>query len=91
MLYTGMIDRAHVRKPKYNPNLSLTPRQIETLKWVCEDFSNKQIAVQMGITVKTVEKHREIVSKRTDTHSPIALYRWAMMHGVVEPPQRLDK
>jgi DNA-binding NarL/FixJ family response regulator len=90
MLYAGTMDRAHVRKSNHNSN-RLTPRQIETLKWACKDFSNKQIAVQMGITVKTVEKHREIVSKRTDTHSPIALYRWAMMHGVVEPPQRVDK
>jgi len=42
-----------------SPPDALTPRQREILQLIAEGFANKQIAGELGLSVKTVEKHRQ--------------------------------
>ena len=67
----------------------LTPREREVLQLVTEGFANKQIAGELGIAVKTVEKHREHLMSKLDIHDTATLTRYAISAGIVESSVQL--
>lgn len=69
----------------------VTERRMQTLVLICEGLSHKQIAPILGISIKTVEKHRGELNRRANVHCGIDLYKWAVAHGYVDAPARLDK
>ena len=65
----------------------LTPRQREVLKGIAEGRSTKQIAADLGLSVKTVETHRAQIMERLGIRDVAGLVRYAMRTGLV-PPER---
>jgi DNA-binding NarL/FixJ family response regulator len=65
----------------------LTPRQREVLKGIAEGRSTKQIAGDLGLSVKTVETHRAQIMERLGIRDVAGLVRYAMRTGIV-PPER---
>ena len=66
----------------------LTARETEVLKLIAEGYRNKQIADLLGISVKTVERHRANLMKKLDLHSGPALTTFAMQKGLICAEQR---
>jgi DNA-binding NarL/FixJ family response regulator len=62
----------------------LTSRECEVLQLIAEGHLNKQIAVVLGISIKTVEKHRQHLMNKLNIHEIAGLTRYAIAHGVVE-------
>ena len=62
----------------------LTSRQTEVLQLVAEGYANKQIAALLFISIKTVEKHRQLLMDKLNIHNISALTRYAVSRGVVE-------
>jgi DNA-binding NarL/FixJ family response regulator len=62
----------------------LTSREMEVLQLIAEGFANKQIAGELGLSVKTVEKHRQAVMKKLDIHDIAGLVRHAVNKGIIE-------
>ena len=56
----------------------LTARQAEVLQLIADCFSNKEIGAELGISVKTVEKHRQQVMNKLGIHETAGLTRYAM-------------
>src|SRR5438105_8414128 len=65
-------------------NADLTSREAEVLQLIAEGFSNKQIAGELGISIKTVEKHRQQVMNKLNIHDVAGLTRYAISKGLVE-------
>ena len=63
----------------------LTPREREVLQLVAEGFTNKAIAEELIISVKTVEKHRANVMSKLDASDLPTLIRKALRHGLIFP------
>lgn len=63
----------------------LTPRQREVLKRVAEGRSTKEIAFDLGLSVKTVETHRAQIMERLGIRDVAGLVRYAMRTGLVPP------
>lgn len=61
----------------------LTPRESEILKLVVEGYLNKQIASELGLSIKTVEQHRARVMEKTEAGSLADLVRMAIAVGVI--------
>jgi DNA-binding NarL/FixJ family response regulator len=70
------------------PLTRLTNREREVLLYIAEGFSNKEIACQLNIGVRTVETHRERIMRKLDIHSIAGLTRFAIQQGLVSlmPP-----
>lgn len=68
---------------------SLTSREMETLQLIAEGKANKEMAAILGISLKTVEKHREHVMRKLDLHDTAALTRYAISTGVIESSVQL--
>jgi DNA-binding NarL/FixJ family response regulator len=62
---------------------SLTDREKQVLKLVAEGHTNKEIADQLGISVKTAMSHREHVMLKLQVHNRTELVRFALRHGVI--------
>jgi DNA-binding NarL/FixJ family response regulator len=62
----------------------LTSREAEVLQLVAEGFANKQIAVELSISIKTVEKHRQQAMNKLNIHDIARLTRYALSRGWVE-------
>ena len=62
----------------------LTSREAEVLQLIAEGFSNKQIAGELSISIKTVEKHRQQVMNKLNIHEVAGLTRYAITKGIVE-------
>jgi DNA-binding NarL/FixJ family response regulator len=72
-----------------SPLRSLTARETEVLKLIAEGYKNRQIADLLGISVKTVERHRANLMKKLDLHSGATLTAFALEKGLVCSEQRL--
>jgi DNA-binding NarL/FixJ family response regulator len=70
------------RHKKITPGL--TSREIEILQLIAEGLANKQAAAELGISIKTVEKHRQHLMSKLDIHDTAGLTRYAINAGVVE-------
>ncbi len=62
----------------------LTMRGKEVLQLVAEGYPNRQIATILGISIKTVEKHRQYLMNSLGIHDIAGLTRYAVTHGIVE-------
>jgi DNA-binding NarL/FixJ family response regulator len=62
----------------------LTPREAQVLQLVAEGSANKQIAADLGISIKTVEKHRQQLMDKLNIHETAGLTRYAIATGVIE-------
>lgn len=62
----------------------LTSREVEVLQLVAEGLANKQVAAELGISVKTVEKHRQRLMEKLKIHDTAGLTRYAIAAGVIE-------
>jgi len=71
-------------KPASGPEVELTLREAEVLQLIAEGFANKQIAAELGLSVKTVEKHRQQVMNKLNIHDTASLVRHAAAKGIIE-------
>lgn len=62
----------------------LTSREMEVLQLIAEGKANKETALELGIGMKTVEKHREHLMEKLDIHDTAGLTRYAISTGVIE-------
>jgi DNA-binding NarL/FixJ family response regulator len=77
-------------KPLRKHTEQLTTRELEVLQLVAEGSVNKQIAAELGISIKTVEKHRQQVMNKLNIHDVAGLTRYAIARGIIESTPRLD-
>jgi DNA-binding NarL/FixJ family response regulator len=66
------------------PRSPLTNREAEVLQLVAEGAANKQVAAELGISIKTVEKHRQQLMDKLNIHDTAGLTRHAIATGVIE-------
>jgi len=81
-----LLDRNGLSK---NESVRLTSRESEVLQLVAEGSANKQIAGELGISIKTVEKHRQHLMNKLGIHDTAGLTRHAIASGVIESGVRL--
>lgn len=62
----------------------LTPREMEVLQLIAEGSANKETASTLGISIKTVEKHRSHLMEKLDIHDTAGLTRHAIATGIIE-------
>ena len=61
----------------------LSPREREVLRYIAEGSSNRETAAALGISVRTVETHRDSLMKKLGIHSVAGLTRIALRCGLV--------
>lgn len=67
----------------------LTSREMEVLQLIAEGKANKETAAELGIGIKTVEKHREHLMEKLNIHDTAGLTRYAISAGIIESSVQL--
>lgn len=67
----------------------LTDRERQTLNMILAGRSNKEIAEGLGISVKTVDKHRTSLMQKLKVHSVPQLIARALKEGLIDPSKEL--
>jgi DNA-binding NarL/FixJ family response regulator len=62
----------------------LSPRELEVLQLVAEGGASKEVAAELGISVKTVEKHRHNLMQKLRLYNTAGLTRYAIAQGIIE-------
>ncbi|HEX5434309.1 MAG: response regulator [Candidatus Angelobacter sp.] len=79
--------RSRVRDTRMRPRIStLTPREREILKLLAEGNSVKEIAVILGLSVKTVEAHKFNLMRKLDIHNKAQLVTYAIQKKIIKIP-----
>jgi DNA-binding NarL/FixJ family response regulator len=82
--------RDHYQKPDKAGGLlvkkatGLTARELEVIQLVAEGQPNKQVAAELNISIKTVEKHRQHLMDKLNIHDTAGLTRYAISQGIIE-------
>jgi two-component system response regulator NreC len=66
------------------PSDPLTPRERQVLQLVAEGKTTKEIAVVLGVSVKTAESHRTRLMEKLDVHETASLVRYAIRTGLIQ-------
>jgi DNA-binding NarL/FixJ family response regulator len=66
-----------------NEEAHLTAREIEIVKLIEKEMSNKEIAGQLFLSERTVETHRKNIFRKTKTNSVIGLIKYAYEHKLI--------
>jgi DNA-binding NarL/FixJ family response regulator len=80
----GYLDKKFKKRESDLPQGRLTPRQREIVQLLAEGKSSKEVAVALGLSVKTAETHRANIMRRLDCHSVSELVRYAVRNNIIE-------
>jgi len=73
------------RKGRINKKAAhLTSREVEVLQLIAEGKANKETASELGISIKTIEKHRQTLMEKLNIHDTASLTRYAISAGIIE-------
>jgi two-component system, NarL family, nitrate/nitrite response regulator NarL len=70
-------------RKKENEEAHLTGREVEIIRLIEKEYSNKQIAETLFISERTVETHRKNIFRKTNTGSVIGLVKYAYEHRLI--------
>lgn len=80
-----MMQFSQLRKEmKKGSAIALSPREKEVLKLILEDKSNKDIAEELHISVRTVETHKQNLISKTGANSVAGLVVFALKNNIGE-------
>src|SRR5215212_5122531 len=82
-LVRDYLDRAS--RGETTPEDPLSPRELEVVKLIAEGFTSEEIAGQLFISKKTVDRHRANVLEKLGMRNRVELTRYAIRRGLVEP------
>ena len=63
----------------------LTAREVEVLTLIAEGRTSREIAEELVISAKTVDRHRENIMNKLDIHSRVELVKYAIKRGLIQP------
>jgi DNA-binding NarL/FixJ family response regulator len=63
----------------------LSPRELEVLKLIAEAFTSDQIARELSISRRTVDRHRENILAKLGMRDRVELTRYAIRRGLIDP------
>jgi DNA-binding NarL/FixJ family response regulator len=66
------------------PDKLLTDRELQIVKLIVQEFSNKQIAGQLFISERTVETHRKNIFRKTETNNIVGLIKFAYNNKLID-------
>ncbi|MDH7486631.1 MAG: response regulator transcription factor [Anaerolineae bacterium] len=84
LLRSLLLETEKAAASERRPVEALTPRETEVLKLIVQGYTNRQIAEELCISVRTVEGHRANLSEKLGLRSRVELVRYAREHGLIE-------
>lgn len=62
----------------------LSRREVEIVQWICKEYSNKEIAEKLFISVNTVDAHRKNIYLKLGVNNMAGVVKFALQHGLIK-------
>src|SRR6266851_4983666 len=82
----GFLKNGSQPEPPENSRARPTPREVQVIRLVAEGKANKEIAAELGITLRTAETHRAKIMLKLGMHSLAELIHYAIRNKIVSAP-----
>jgi DNA-binding NarL/FixJ family response regulator len=82
----GFLKTRNQPDPREHSQARPTPREVEIIRFLAEGKANKEIAAELGITIRTVETHRAKIMLKLGLHSLAELIHYAIRHEIFSTP-----
>ena len=76
-----LLDR--INQGDHDPYDGLTSRERQVLQLIAESKTNREIAKQLGLSIKTVDTHRSHLMRKLGIHDQTSLVKYALRRGIV--------
>jgi DNA-binding NarL/FixJ family response regulator len=76
----NMIAQSKYSPYRNQPVKKLSQREKEVIQLICEQYSNKEIAAALGLSIRTIEDHREKIQKKIDARNSVGIVIYAIKH-----------
>ncbi|MCW3116225.1 MAG: two component transcriptional regulator, LuxR family [Chitinophagaceae bacterium] len=80
-----------IASSKFNPykkdRTTFSEREKEVIRFICQEFSNKEIAAALNLSIRTIEGYREKIQEKMNVHSTAGLVVYAIQKGFFKPGQ----
>jgi DNA-binding NarL/FixJ family response regulator len=86
----GFLKNGNQPEPGESSRARPTPREVQVIRLVAEGKANKEIAAELGITLRTVETHRAKIMLKLGVHSLAELIHYAIRNKIVSPPSAVE-
>lgn len=86
---TGMMLRNMKPSSGAQRNPAFSKKELELISLICCQYNNKEIAAQMGLSVRTVESYRYNVQEKMRVKGVAGIVVYAVSHGLYHPPSAL--
>jgi DNA-binding NarL/FixJ family response regulator len=86
MVLKGFLKIANQHDSKEHFQARPTPREVEIIRLLALGKLNKEIAAELGITIRTVETHRAKIMLKLGLHSLAELIHYAIRYKIMSPP-----
>jgi two-component system, NarL family, response regulator DegU len=70
-------------KPSFN-EVRLSEREIEVIRLICKEYTNKEIAEKLFISVRTVDGHREKILQKTKAKNTVGIVMYAVKNNLLD-------
>lgn len=82
----SLIEQLHRPKQgkKKRTDVPLSPREVELLKLIAQEFSNQEIANKMFISIRTVDTHRRNLLEKLGVRNNVGLTKYAISKGLID-------
>jgi DNA-binding NarL/FixJ family response regulator len=71
------------QKPK--PVQKFSRREIDIIRMICKQCTNKEIATELGLSIRTVESYREKIQEKTGARNSVGIAVYAIKHNLYQP------
>ena len=79
-----MIAKSKFNPYKKTPKPQFSEKEIEIIKLICDQFSNKEIASKLSLSVRTIEGYREKIQEKTNARNTAGIVVYAIKNGIHE-------
>jgi two-component system response regulator NreC len=88
MLRTLLTEPQKASASSLKPEDLLTPRELDVLNRIVQGYTNRQVADELKLSVRTVEGYRANLTEKLGLHNRADLVRYAREHGLLKEPGR---
>lgn len=79
----GNLNKSDAERKRESEDSELTERELEVLKLICQEYTNKEIGDKLYISVRTVDSHRRNLLQKTGARNTAGLVRYAVEHNLL--------
>ena len=81
-----------IARSRYSPyktieKTAFTDRELEVIKLICDEFTNKEISDQLHLSVRTIEGYRERIQEKMKVRNGAGIAVYAIKHGLYKIPR----